>query len=466
MRLSGSDRLLRHDNSQASTRVAEAPRRLEQFSQHSSAVNGPHVSTEKLLISHSGPLHGKTSVSGAKNAVLPIMAACLLTEEPSIIENVPHVSDVILMIEILRRLGVDVAFSGDRLTVTPGRYAGTVAPYELVSRMRASICVLGPLLARHGRAQVSMPGGCVIGPRPVDLHLKGMQALGATIGIEHGYIVATSTGLTGARIHLSGAFGSSVLATANVMMAAVLAAGTTTIEHAACEPEVIDLADFLIAMGARIEGQGSPIMRIEGVRHLRGVRHRIIPDRIEAGTLMIATAVVGGDLTIEDARADHLGAVIDKLSEATVVVEKLNGSLRVHAKGPVQAVDVTTLPFPGFPTDLQAQMMVLIAVSRGVSVLTEKVYPERFMHISELNRMGASITREGSSAIVKGVSRLSGAPVTASDLRASAALILAGLVAENQTELSGLEHLERGYQDLETKLTRLGANIQRIATGD
>ncbi|OGX28811.1 MAG: UDP-N-acetylglucosamine 1-carboxyvinyltransferase [Omnitrophica WOR_2 bacterium RIFCSPHIGHO2_02_FULL_67_20] len=422
------------------------------------------MSADTLVIRPCGPLHGTVTVNGAKNAVLPIMAACLLTAERSVIENVPHVTDVLTMIEILRGLGVAVEFAGDRLTVAPGRYTGTVAAYDLVSRMRASVCVLGPLLARHGRAQVSMPGGCVIGPRPIDLHLKGLQALGASFTIEHGYVVGTTQALRGGRVYLSGAFGSSVLATGNVMMAATLAPGTTVIEHAACEPEVVDLANFLSAMGACIEGQGSPVIRVEGVPRLRGVRYRIIPDRIEAGTLMIAAAIVGGDLAIDGALAEHLGAVIDKLSEAGAQVEKRNGSIRVQANHPLRSVEVTTLPFPGFPTDLQAQMMALMAVSRGVSVLTEKVYPERFMHISELNRMGASITREGSSAIVKGVSRLSGAPVTASDLRASAALMLAGMAAENQTELRGLEHLDRGYQDLEAKLVRLGASIERVSS--
>ncbi len=266
----------------------------------------------------------------------------------------------------------------------------------------------------------------------------------------------------GARVYLSGTFGSSVLATANVMMAASLASGSTVIEHAACEPEVVDLANFLIAMGARIEGQGSPVIRVEGVARLHGVSsYRIITDRIEAGTLMIAAAIAGGDVIVEGARADHLGAVIDKLQEAGVSIEKLDGSLRVRTTAPPRAVDVTTLPFPGFPTDLQAQMMALMAVSRGVSVLTEKVYPERFMHISELNRMGASIVREGASAIVKGVERLSGAPVIAPDLRASAALVLAGLVADNETEMGGLEHLDRGYQQLEQQLRILGAQIKR-----
>lgn len=422
------------------------------------------MAVEKLLIRHSGPLRGTVTVSGAKNAVLPIMAACLLTDEPSIIDNVPQVTDVVTMMEILRRLGAEGVLTDGQLHITPGRFQGTVAPYDLVSRMRASICVLGPLLARKGKAQVSMPGGCVIGPRPIDLHLKGLHALGASVAVEHGYLVAEAKQLHGARVHLGGAFGSSVLATGNVMMAATLAPGTTIIEHAACEPEVVDLANFLIRMGARIEGHGGPIIRIDGVAQLHGVSYRIIPDRIEAGTLMIAAAVVGGDLLVEGARAEHLGAVIDKLSEATVHVEKLNGSLRVRATEPAQAIDVTTLPFPGFPTDLQAQMMALMAVSRGMSVLTEKVYPERFMHIAELNRMGASITREGASAVVRGVARLSGAPVTAPDLRASAALILAGMVADNQTELGGLEHLERGYHDLERKLTRLGAHLERISS--
>jgi len=365
------------------------------------------------------------------------------------------------MSEILQRLGVGVALSGDTVTVTPGRYRDTVAPYELVSRMRASICVLGPLLAKQGHAQVSMPGGCVIGERPIDLHLKGLETLGARITKEHGEILVQAGQLRGTRVHLGGSRGSSVLGTGNIMMAATLAQGTTVIEHAACEPEVADLADFLIAMGAGIEGHGTPIIRIEGVSRLHGARHRIISDRIEAGTLMMAAAITGGDVTIQGARADHLGAVIEKLSEAGVAIEPVEGGLRVRAGRPLQAVDVTTLPFPGFPTDLQAQMMALMSVARGVSVLTEKIYPERFMHISELNRMGAVITREGASAIVRGVERLSGAPVTAPDLRASAALILAAMAAENETELSGLEHLDRGYDHLEEQLMRLGGTLRR-----
>ena len=417
---------------------------------------------DKLIIEHSGPLRGTVTLNGAKNAVLPIMAACLLTDEESVIEGVPHVTDVLTMAEILRQLGVLVDFSGDRLTIRPGRYEGIIASYELVSLMRASICVLGPLLIRQGTAKVSMPGGCVIGPRPIDLHLKGLSALGASFVIEHGYILGSCHGLRGRRVQLGGTRGSSVLATGNVMMAASLAQGTTMIEQAACEPEVVDLANCLIAMGARIEGQGTPLIRIEGVPRLHGARYRIIPDRIEAGTLMIAAAISGGELMIDGAKAEHLGAVIDKLSEANVQIEKLNGALRVRAPERTQAVDITTLPFPGFPTDLQAQMMALMAVSRGVSVLTEKVYPDRFMHISELNRMGAQIAREAESAIVKGVEQLSGETVVASDLRASAALILAALAAQQQTELQGVEHLDRGYQGLEQKLAHLGANIRRI----
>jgi UDP-N-acetylglucosamine 1-carboxyvinyltransferase len=420
----------------------------------------------RLQIRRSGPLRGTVAVSGAKNAILPIMAAALLSEEPSVIEGVPRVTDVLTMMDILRGLGADAALAGDTLTIRPGGFTGTTAPYEQVNRMRASICVLGPLLARHGRARVALPGGCIIGARPVDVHLRGLQALGVATVIEHGDIVARAAALRGATIHLAGAFGSSVLATGNVMMAACLAQGTTTIEQAACEPEVVDLGRFLQSMGASIEGLGGAVVRIEGRPRLRGSRYRIIPDRIEAGTLMIAAAITGGDVRVEGARAEHLGALMDKLGEADVQVEKLNGALQVRAARPVRAVDVTTLPFPGFPTDLQAQMMALMAVARGVSVLTEKIYPERFMHVAELNRMGAAITREGGSAIVKGVERLSGAPVTGTDLRASAALVVAGLAAENETSLSGLEHLDRGYQHLEGQLRQLGATIWREAPGE
>lgn len=416
---------------------------------------------DTLVLERSGPLTGRVQVSGAKNAVLPIMAACLLSEEESVIEGVPRVTDVSTMAEILRGLGAAVAWQDGRVGIRPGHETGWTAPYELVSQMRASVCVLGPLLAKHGRARVSMPGGCIIGPRPIDLHLKGLQALGAVITMDHGDIIAQAERLTGATIHLAGAFGSSVLATGNVMMAATLADGTTVIEPAACEPEVVDLAEFLIAMGARIRGHGTPRITVEGVLRLHGARHRIIPDRIEAGTLMIAAAMLGGDVTLDGAAAEHLGAVSDALTQAGAAVEALNGALRVRSDRNLKSVDITTLPFPGFPTDLQAQMTAMMTLSRGVSLVTEKIYPERFMHVPELRRMGASITREGPSAIVKGVEGLSGAPVKATDLRGSAALVLAGLAAENHTVLQGVEHLDRGYEHLETKLAQMGARIRR-----
>ncbi|MBI3088547.1 MAG: UDP-N-acetylglucosamine 1-carboxyvinyltransferase [Candidatus Omnitrophica bacterium] len=418
---------------------------------------------DTLVVERSDPLTGSIGVSGAKNAALPIMAACLLTEEESVIEGAPRVTDVLTMAEILRTLGAEVSWprppSG--LVIRPDDYSGWTAPYELVRLMRASVCVLGPLLAKHGRARVSLPGGCVIGPRPIDLHLKGLQALGAAIAIEHGDILAQAERLTGATIHLAGPSGSSVLATDNVMMAATLADGITVIESAACEPEVVDLANCLIAMGARISGHGTPRIQIEGVARLRGARWRVIPDRIETGTLMIAAAMTGGDVRIDGAVPEHLGALIDALRQARATVELLPGALRVAANGCLKGVEITTLPFPGFPTDLQAQMMALMAVSEGVSLVAEKIYPERFQHVPELRRMGASITRDGAHAIVKGVARLSGAPVKASDLRASAALLLAGLVADNHTVLEGLEHLDRGYERLEEKLSMLGARIHR-----
>jgi UDP-N-acetylglucosamine 1-carboxyvinyltransferase len=416
---------------------------------------------DKLIIERSAPLRGTVYVSGAKNAALPIMAACLLTDEECVIEHAPQVTDVFTMAEILRSLGVEAIWEDETLILRPDSYRGTTAPYELVSLMRASVCVLGPLLARHGKARVSMPGGCVIGPRPVDLHLKGLEALGATIKIEHGYIVAEAKKLKGTSLHLSGSFGSSVLATDNIMMAASLADGITTIEHSACEPEVTDLAECLLKMGARVTGHGTPVIHIEGLKKLGGFHHRIISDRIEAGTFMIATAMLGGDVTVKGAFSDHLGALIDKLTEAGVKIEKVEGGLRVRSNGDLKAVEVTTLPFPGFPTDLQAQFMAMLSISKGVSLLAEKIYPERFMHVPELNRMGAQIAREGPNAIIKGVSRLSGAPITATDLRASAALVLAGLVADNHTELSGVEHLDRGYERLEEKLIKLGAKIRR-----
>ena len=415
-----------------------------------------------FLIERSGPLSGSVEISGAKNAALPVLAACLLTDDESVIEHVPRVTDVVTMTEILQVLGVAVGWDDGTVTVRPDQFAGWTAPYELVSLMRASICLLGPLLARQGRARVPMPGGCVIGQRPIELHLNGLEALGATITVEHGDIVARAERLRGTTVQLTGSHGSSVLATANVMMAATLADGETVIEHAAREPEVVDLGNCLTAMGAKMTGHGSSLIRIEGVSRLHGTRHRIIPDRVEAGTLMIAAAMTRGAVNVHGAVAEHLGALVEKLSEAHVKIEPVDGGLRVRADGDLKAVDVTTLPFPGFPTDLQAQITAMMTISQGASLLTEKIYPERFMHVAELTRMGAQITREGATAVVKGVERLSGAPVVASDLRGAAALALAGLVADNHTELHGVEHLDRGYEGFEQKLTRLGASIRRV----
>ncbi|MEA3489653.1 MAG: UDP-N-acetylglucosamine 1-carboxyvinyltransferase, partial [Candidatus Omnitrophota bacterium] len=372
-------------------------------------------------------------------------------------------NDVSTMVEILTKLGRNVERDGHRIEISSGGVKNVIAAYDLVSTMRASISVLGPLLARYGEAKVSFPGGCVIGPRPIDLHLKGLKALGADIQIREGYIVARAGRLRGSRIYLGGHFGSSVLATANIVMASVLAEGETVIENAACEPEIVDLAGFLAAMGADIKGMGTPTIRVRGVAGLKGVKYSVIPDRIEAGTYMIAAVLTGGNLFLENARTEHNLALIDKLHECGGVVEERSGGVDVCRSGRrPRATDVTTLPYPGFPTDLQAQMMSLVSVSEGISVITEKIYPERFIHISELNRMGAGIILEGSTAIIKGVKRLSGAPVMASDLRASAALVLAGLVAEGRTEISRIYHLDRGYEHIEDKLNGAGAKIWRV----
>lgn len=416
---------------------------------------------DKLVIEGGRRLLGTVQISGAKNAALPILAATLLTEEKCVIHNVPPLRDVHTMVKILRSLGVRVQMQDNQVIVWPGKYKGYTAPYRLVSTMRASICVLGPLLVRHGIAQVSLPGGCVIGPRPIDLHLKGLTALGAKIKIDHGYIIAGGKRLSGKRIYLGGSFGSSVLATANVMMAATLTPGKTIIENAACEPEVVDLANFLVKMGAKIVGYNTPTIEIEGVAKLQGAEHQIINDRIEAGTYILACAITRGEITVQGVCIGHLGALIDKLRDVGVTISNVGDTISVKAGRRLKPVDVTTLPFPGFPTDLQAQMMALMCICSGISVITEKIYPERFMHISELNRTGAQIIKEGASAIIKGVPKLSGAPVMASDLRASAALVLAGLVAPGRTDISRVYHLDRGYLSLEEKLSRLGARIWR-----
>jgi UDP-N-acetylglucosamine 1-carboxyvinyltransferase len=417
---------------------------------------------DKIVIAGGRKLKGEVTVSGAKNSALPIMAAALLAEEESLIDNVPNLRDIQTMVRLLRSLGAKVNFENGVLSIKPGRQLNPVAPYKLVSTMRASVCVLGPLLARAGHAEVSIPGGCVIGPRPIDLHLKGLQGLGAHIEIRHGYVHARmKKKLRGREIYLGGAFGSSVLATGNVMMAAVLAKGKTSIESAACEPEVVDLARFLKKMGAKISGEGSPRIEIEGVKKLHGTRYTIIDDRIEAGTFMFAAAMTRGDVLIKKVDPTHQNAAIDRLQQAGAIIRKGKNTLRVRHNGRLRPVDVTTLPYPGFPTDLQAQMMALMTITPGISVITEKIYPDRFMHVSELNRMGSKIFLEGPSAIVHGVKQLSGAPVMASDLRASAALVLAGLAAEGKTEIHRVYHLDRGYENLESKLSSLGASIHR-----
>ncbi|MBI3318433.1 MAG: UDP-N-acetylglucosamine 1-carboxyvinyltransferase [Candidatus Omnitrophica bacterium] len=419
---------------------------------------------EKLVIQGGKALRGAVKVSGSKNASLPILAAGLLTDELCVLDGVPPLRDVTTMVRILRHLGVKVVQERDRITLDPNGYQGTEAPYRLVATMRASFCVLGPLLAKQREAKVSLPGGCIIGPRPVDLHLKGLKALGASLKVEGGYVLSKTKELRGGTIYLGGAFGSSVLGTANVMMCATLARGRTMIENAACEPELVDLANVLIKMGAKIQGHGTPVITVEGVRRLNGFTHRVISDRIEAGTFLIASAMTGSPLTVEGARAEHLGAVIDKLKEAGVEVSARDGSILVRPRSRLKPVDVTTLPYPGFPTDMQAQMMSLMCQAPGISVITEKIYPDRFMHVAELGRMGAQIKLEGSSAIVLGIRRLSGAPVMASDLRASAALVLAALSARGTSEISRIYHLDRGYDRIDDKLTRLGAEIRREKT--
>ncbi len=415
---------------------------------------------DKLIITGRKTLNGEVRISGSKNASLPIMAAALLSPEKTVLNNVPFLKDIETMSALLRHLGAGVSRSGDSLEIEPGELSESKAPYEVVSTMRASVCVLGPLIARLGTAEVSHPGGCVIGPRPIDLHLKGLRKLGAEISVEHGYVKARCSGLRGADVYLGGPFGSTVLGTANIMMAASLADGVTVIENAACEPEIADLGNFLIKMGADIEGLGSHTVRILGKKKLRGAVHDVIPDRIEAGTYLVAAAVAGGDVFVRGAVRGHLHAVVDKLEDAGVQITGDVNGLRVRGGKKIKALDVTTMPYPGFPTDMQAQFMTLMLCADGISILTERIYPDRFMHVSELLRMGADIIREGERVIVKGGPGLSGAKVMASDLRASAGLVLAGLIAEGETEILRLYHLVRGYERMEEKLSALGADIR------
>jgi UDP-N-acetylglucosamine 1-carboxyvinyltransferase len=416
---------------------------------------------DSLLIKGGVPLHGEVEISGAKNAVLPIMAATLLTSEPCTIRRVPNLSDVRFMGQILTWLGAQVKVEGDTVRVHAKKIKGA-GEYDLIRKMRGSICIMGPLLGRLKKATVSLPGGCVIGARPINLHLKGFESLGAKVTIEGGYVHASARRLIGSAMFLGGRSGSTVLGTANVMMAATLAEGVTLIESAACEPEVVDLANFLNAMGARITGAGSPTITITGVKELHGAEHEVIPDRIEAATYAIAAAVTNGEVTLRGARADHMHAILDKLNDSGVKVDRTGPDITVRRNGRLKPVDITTLPYSGFPTDAQAQMMALMAVTPGISIITERIFESRFMHVSELARLGADIEIEGPSAIVKGGKPLSGAPVMASDLRASAALVLAGLAARGTTQVNRVYHIDRGYERIDVKMRHLGARIERI----
>lgn len=418
---------------------------------------------EVIRVQGGAPLNGTVAVSGAKNAALPIFAATLLTDKPCEIHNVPNLSDTRFMIQILQHLGASVEAIGPGSWRVTAKNIHSHAPYELVRKMRASICLLGPLVARLKRAQVSLPGGCIFGPRPIDLHLKGLSRLNCKIEMQSGYIQVDATQSRGAHVFLGGRYGSTVLGTANLLMAATLTPGITHLDSAACEPEVFNLVEMLIKMGAKISGVGSPSLVVEGVDRLEGCSHVIIPDRIEAGTYLIAGAITGGDVTVQGIESRSLGALIDKLDEMGITVESPTPqSLRVRGGASRKPVDLTTLPHPGFPTDLQAQMCALLALTPGLSIVTERIYPNRFMHVPELERMGARISLEGPSAIITGQKALSGTTVMASDLRASVALILAGLAAEGDTWVQRVYHLDRGYENLDAKFTQLGAKIERL----
>jgi UDP-N-acetylglucosamine 1-carboxyvinyltransferase len=408
-------------------------------------------------------LNGQVSVKGSKNATLPIMAACILAAGKSTISSVPNLSDIGVCAELLASIGCKVERKSNCvLQIDATAIDNPFGDYEIVRRMRASICVLGPLLARCRKVEISMPGGCAIGDRPIDIHLRGLRQLGATVKLENGYIVAEAPkGLKGNQIFLGGPFGSTVLGTANVLTAATVAKGTTVIESAACEPEISDLANFLNKMGAKITGIGSPRLTIEGVKELHATEHTVIPDRIEAGTFMVAAAITGGQIEICNCQLNDMMAVVDKLKNIGVTVEALNGGCVVNRKGIIRPVEITTQPYPGFPTDLQAQFMALLSLANGNSIIIEKVFPDRFMHVAELNRMAANLHKEGSVVIIAGTKKLMGAPVMASDLRASAALVLAGMAAEGTTIVNRVYHIDRGYEKIEQRLIPLGAKIYR-----
>lgn len=415
---------------------------------------------QKLVIQGGTTLNGEVSISGAKNAALPILCASLLTAETLKIENVPQLNDVTTMLALLRQMGIDITQDGKQgVELTAASLSNLVAPYEMVKTMRAAILVLGPMLARAGKAMVSLPGGCAIGLRPVDQHIKGLQAMGAEIKIDHGYIHAHAKRLNGARIVMDLV---TVTGTENLMMAATLANGTTVLENAAREPEVTNLADCLIAMGAKIYGAGSDTITIDGVRTLHGATHRVMPDRIETGTFLVAAAASGGEIYLRDTRADILTAVLEKLREAGATIESGQDWISLKMKGVLKSVNLRTAPYPAFPTDMQAQFMALNSVAEGTAIITETIFENRFMHAQELKRMGANIEVEGSVAIVHGVAHLDGTNVMATDLRASASLVLAGLIARGETTIERIYHLDRGYEHIDEKLTRLGAKVRRL----
>jgi UDP-N-acetylglucosamine 1-carboxyvinyltransferase len=418
---------------------------------------------DKLLIRGGRELHGEVRISGAKNAALPELCAALLTDEPVILENVPRLQDVATMVTLIKNMGVTVERDEHRVRIDAAPLHFPEAPYELVKTMRASVLALGPLLARFGEATVSLPGGCAIGSRPVDQHIKGLQQMGAEIVVEHGYMIAK---LPKGRERLHGASIRTdmitVTGTENFLMAAALAEGETVLENAAQEPEITDLAEMLIKMGARIEGHGTSRITIQGVEKLHGCTHGVVADRIETGTFLCAVAATGGDVVLRASRADHLEAVIDKLRDAGAQVEAVEGGIRVHSKGRLQAQSFRTTEYPGFPTDMQAQFMALNVIAAGPSKVTETIFENRFMHVNELVRLGARIEVDGKFAIIEGVERLSGAKVMATDLRASASLVIAGLVAEGETMIDRVYHLDRGYEQMEAKLRGLGADIERI----
>lgn len=420
---------------------------------------------ERLIVKGGNRLVGTVKTSGAKNAVLPIIAASILGTSPSRLDEIPALEDVRTICAVLECLGIKVdASEPHTLKIDSREITSCEAPYELVRSMRASFLVMGPLLARKGYARISQPGGCAIGTRPIDLHLKGFEALGVKIEQGHGYIEAYAPdGMTGANIYLDFP---SVGATENIMMAAAMANGTTVLENPAEEPEIVDLANYLNQMGARVRGAGTNVITIEGVSELHGVQHSVIPDRIEAGTYMIAAAMTGGDVIIENVLPEHQKPLIAKLREAGALVEEDIDRIHVVGSGRLKAVDIKTLPYPGFPTDMQAQMMAMLSVAEGRSKITETVFENRFMHVVELNRMGANITTEGRSAVITGPAHLTGCTVRATDLRAGAAMILAGLVAEGATEICDIYHIDRGYEEIAAKLTRLGADIKRVGTKD